>query len=258
MNDLVSIHVDGHKGWLTMNRPDKLNALSRELVAEMKNGLDQLSENENVKVIVLSGEGKSFCAGGDIASMNDIASSSEAAKWVEYVSSLSRKILEIDKYVVAAIHGYAAGAGFSLALACDFIIAKKDAKFALSFSNIGLIPDLGLIRSLSERVPSPIAKEWISSSKIVTAVEAHEQGIVNRLTEGSLYDEVTDFTKFIEEGPNVVNKYVKFLINHIDDASLDNYFMTENIIQTTLLQTYDHKEGVQAFFEKRKPHFQGR
>ncbi|WP_235357091.1 enoyl-CoA hydratase/isomerase family protein [Bacillus alveayuensis] len=241
-----------------MNRPEKLNALSKNMVADLIEAFDVLSKDGNVRVIILSGKGKSFCAGGDISSMSGISSSYEASEWIEYVSSLSRKIVELDKYVIAAVHGYAAGAGFSLALACDFIIAERGAKFALSFTNIGLIPDLGLIRMLSERISPPIAKEWISSGKEISAEEAFEKDIINRVTDQSVVSEAKSFAEFIINGPMVTNKYVKYLINHIKDLPLDSTFMKENMIQTMLLLTDDHREGIKAFFEKRKPTFKGR
>ncbi len=245
-------------GLITMNRPEKLNALSKNMVADLIEAFDVLSKDGNVRVIILSGKGKSFCAGGDISSMSGISSSYEASEWIEYVSSLSRKIVELDKYVIAAVHGYAAGAGFSLALACDFIIAERGAKFALSFTNIGLIPDLGLIRMLSERISPPIAKEWISSGKEISAEEAFEKDIINRVTDQSVVSEAKSFAEFIINGPMVTNKYVKYLINHIKDLPLDSTFMKENMIQTMLLLTDDHREGIKAFFEKRKPTFKGR
>jgi 2-(1,2-epoxy-1,2-dihydrophenyl)acetyl-CoA isomerase len=245
-------------GLITMNRPEKLNALSKNMVADLIEAFDVLSKDGNVRVIILSGKGKSFCAGGDISSMSGISSSYEASEWIEYASSLSRKIVELDKYVIAAVHGYAAGAGFSLALACDFIIAERGAKFALSFTNIGLIPDLGLIRMLSERISPPIAKEWISSGKEISAEEAFEKDIINRVTDQSVVSEAKSFAEFIINGPMVTNKYVKYLINHIKDLPLDSTFMKENMIQTMLLLTDDHREGIKAFFEKRKPTFKGR
>lgn len=252
---LVQIENKNQIGHIMMNRPNKLNALSRELVEEMILALDKLSKNDNVKVIVISGNGKSFCAGGDIESMKNLTDAHEITRWIEFVSGLSKKIINMDKYVIAAVHGFAAGAGFSLALAADFIVAEKDAKFALSFTNIGLIPDLGLIKLLSERVSPPIAKEWISSGKVVSATEAYEKGIINQIAEGSVVEAAFHFADFIVKGPVISNKYVKYLVNHVGKHSEEAAFMQENMIQSMLLQTNDHKEGVAAFLEKREPRF---
>jgi 2-(1,2-epoxy-1,2-dihydrophenyl)acetyl-CoA isomerase len=257
MNEFVDIKVEEGIGHIVLNRPNKLNALSRELVEELREALLALEKNHDVKVILLSGSGKSFCAGGDIDSMKKLKNQAEAAEWVEFVSGLTRQILELNKYVIAAVHGYAAGAGFSLALACDFIVAEKGAKFALSFSNIGLIPDLGLIKLLSERVSPPLAKEWISTGKIITAEEASSYQMINRLAEGNVVREAETFAEFIVNGPSVANKYVKYLVNTAPSLHHETALMQENTIQAILLQTDDHKEGVSAFFEKRKASFIG-
>lgn len=258
MGNLVEVTVKNQMGYLKMNRPEKLNALSKYLVEEMLQALDDLSNNEEVKVIILSGEGKSFCAGGDIDSMKNMDNPYTAISWIDYVSSLSQKLIAMDKYVIAAIHGYAAGAGFSIALAADFIVAEKDAKFALSFTNIGLIPDLGLIKLLTEYVSPPVAKEWISSGKIISAEEAQVNGIVNRIAEGSVVEEAAAFAEFIVKGPMISNKYVKYLVNHVSELHKETAFQQENMIQAMLLQTYDHKEGIASFFEKREPQFLGK
>ncbi|HHW37398.1 MAG TPA: enoyl-CoA hydratase/isomerase family protein [Bacillales bacterium] len=244
-------------GYIKLNRPEKLNSLSRELVKEAIASLDAHSQNPKVKVIILSGAGKGFCAGGDIQSMQMLTGATEATGWVEFVSGLTKKIMELDKYVIAAVHGYAAGAGFSIALAADFIVASQHAKFALSFTNIGLIPDLGLIKTLSERLSPVLAKEWISSGKIVQAEDALSYGIINRVVEGDVVKGAEEFAGFIFNGPPIANKYVKYLVNNVPSLNSDTAFMQENMIQTVLLQSADHKEGVTAFVEKRKPNFKG-
>lgn len=258
MSNLVEVIVKNRIGYIKLNRPDKLNALSKELVEEAIAALDEHSSNPEVKVIILSGEGNGFCAGGDIQSMVDLTDAAEAAKWIEAVSGLSKKLMELDKYVIAAVHGYAAGAGFSIALAADFIIASRDAKFALSFTNIGLIPDLGLIKSLSERLSPPLVKEWISSGKSITAEEAQSYGIINRAVEGDVVKNAEEFAEFIVNGPLIANKYIKYLVDNARSLQSNTAFMQENMIQSVLLQSADHKEGLAAFFEKRKPVFTGK
>ncbi|MCM3594903.1 enoyl-CoA hydratase/isomerase family protein [Metabacillus idriensis] len=257
MNELINIKIENGIGHIILNRSNKLNALSRNLVEELQKALRVLENNNNVNVIILSGNGSSFCAGGDIQSMKELKNPVEAAEWVEFVSGLTRQILELEKYVIAAVHGYAAGAGFSLALACDFIVAEKESKFAFSFSNIGLIPDLGLVKLLSERISPPLLKEWISSSKILTAEEALSNQIINRLAEEEVLKEAEKFAEFIVEGPLLANKYVKYLVNTASSISNETALMQENTIQSILLQTNDHIEGISAFVEKRKASFKG-
>lgn len=254
----MEIEIKNRIGHIILNRPDKLNALSREMVEQVIHSLNTMLQDDAIKAIIVSGSGKAFCAGGDIGSMKNLSDANEVVKWIDFVSGLSKKLMDMDKYVIAAVHGYAAGAGFSIALAADFIIADENAKFALSFTNIGLIPDLGLIKLLTERVSPPIAKEWISSGKVISAQEAHSNGIINRITEGSVVDEAFKFAEFIVKWPSISNKYVKYLVNHVGELHKETAFMQENLIQTMLLQTQDHKEGITAFFEKREAQFTGK
>lgn len=258
MSGIVQVDIQNAVGIITMNRPDKRNALSRQMVTELIQAFDLLDGNDQVKVILLKGEGKSFCAGGDLDTMQNINHSYDAVKWVDHVANLTQKILDLDKYVVAMVHGYGAGAGFSLALACDFVVMEDQAKFVLSFNHVGLIPDLGLIRLLYERIPPVIFKEWISSGKIIDAQEALRYGLINRVAKTNITDETMDFIQFMINGPTIANKYVKYLANHMSDLPLHASFRKENMIQSILLQTEDHKEGVRAFKEKRDPIFKGR
>jgi len=258
VENLVEVEMKNRIGHIILNRPDKLNALSREMVEQVVHSLNSLLEDDAIKAIIISGNGKAFCAGGDIESMKNLSDANEIVKWIDFVSGLSKKLMDMDKYVIAAVHGYAAGAGFSIALAADFIIADEDAKFALSFTNIGLIPDLGLIKLLTERVSPPIAKEWISSGKVISAQEAHSNGIINRISKGSVVDDAFEFADFIVKGPSISNKYVKYLVNHVGELHNETAFMQENMIQAMLLQTQDHEEGIAAFFEKRDPSFTGK
>lgn len=258
LGKLVEIMIRDQIGHIILNRPEKLNAVSRELVEEAINSLDMHSKNPEVKVIILSGKGKAFCAGGDIQTMQQLTSAADTARWMEYVSGLTKKLMEIDKYVIAAVHGFAAGAGFSLALAADFVVADQEAKFALSFTNIGLIPDLGLIKTLSERLSPPLVKEWISSGKVIDAKEALSYGLINRVSNGDLINDAETFAEFIVKGPINANKYVKYLVNNVSCLNKDTAIMQENMIQSLLLQTEDHKEGISAFFEKRKAEFSGK
>ncbi|WP_027416133.1 enoyl-CoA hydratase/isomerase family protein [Aneurinibacillus terranovensis] len=257
LSNHINICIENQMGHITLNRPEKLNSLSLDLVESLIESLKRFERDPEVKVIVLSGAGKAFCAGGDLETMRSFSSAIDMANYIQTTSNLTKTIIELDKYVISAVQGFAAGAGFSIALASDFIVADRAAKFALSFMNIGLIPDLGLINLLSERVPLPVAKEWITSGKVIAAEEAMAKGIINKIAEGDLLEETIEFSKFLLKGPPLSNKFVKYLLNHANHLSWKTSFMQENMIQTLLLQTEDHKEGLQAFFEKRVPEFKG-
>ncbi|WP_068673258.1 enoyl-CoA hydratase/isomerase family protein [Oceanobacillus sp. Castelsardo] len=259
MTEVLKVCKKNNIAYLTMNRPEKRNSLSGDLVSALLSALKDAEKDDEVKAIILSGEGKAFCSGGDISSMNPDSSPKEVMDSMKKSSSLTKAILHLDKFVITAVHGFAAGAGFSLALASDFIIADKNALFISSFRNIGLSPDLGLIKLLADNVPTQTAKEWVASGRRITAEEVFEKGIVNRLsTSRNLLEDATEFAQFIVKGPPVSNRFVKYLLNHASEFSHETSIMQENMIQTLMFQTEDSKEGIQAFLEKRSPDFTGK
>lgn len=257
MSEVIQVKKENNIAYITMNRPDKLNALSVELSAQLNRAIREADEDPEVKVIILSGAGRAFCAGGDIGTFQQVNSVADMLKYMTEVVEIQKTIKSAKKYVISAVHGYAAGAGFSVALASDFIVAHQEAKFAISFNNIGLIPDLGLVKNLSEVVPPQVAKEWISSARSISAEEGYQRGFVNRIAENDVIEEATEFAQFIISGPPIANQFVKYLVNHATELTNETFTMQENTVQALLFQTLDHKEGVRAFFEKRKPEFKG-
>lgn len=254
---VVNVKKENHIAYVTMNRPEKRNALSIELVDELIEVLHEADQDPDVRVVILAGAGKGFSAGGDLETMNGFNQSSQIMKYMKKALEVVQTIRKMDTYVVAAVQGFAAGAGFSIALAADFIVAEKDAKFISSFTNISLIPDLGLIKALSEKLPTAVVKEWISAAKPIGAEEAERWGLVNRVAEGDLLEEAADFAQFIVDGPPLANRFVKQLVNHADQLNYETSDLQETSIQTLLLQSEDNKEGIAAFFEKRKANFTG-
>ncbi|MFC4024044.1 enoyl-CoA hydratase/isomerase family protein [Oceanobacillus longus] len=259
MTEVLKVDKKGKIAYLAMNRPDKLNSLSGDLVSSLISALKDADRDDDIKTVILSGEGKAFCAGGDIDSMSPGAGPKEMMDSMQETAALTKTILDMNKFVVTAVHGFAAGAGFSLALASDFVVADKNTKFISSFRNIGLTPDLGLIKLLSDNVPAQVAKEWIASGKRITADEMLEKGIVNKVSEGgNVVDNATEFAQFIVEGPPTSNRFVKYLVNHASEFTHDSSIMQENMAQSLMFQTEDAKEGIQAFVEKRSPNFTGK
>ncbi|WP_339227169.1 enoyl-CoA hydratase/isomerase family protein [Oceanobacillus sp. FSL K6-2867] len=258
MSEVVRVKIENKIAYIAMNRPDKRNALSIEMADELLAALEDANQDDEVRAIILYGEGKAFSAGGDLETLNRLNNSAEIMKYMKRALAVIQSIRELDKYVVSAVHGFAAGAGFSIAVAADFVVAQKDAKFVCSFANVGIIPDLGLIKALSEKVPSNLAKEWISSSRPISATIAYENGVINRVIEGDLLDGATEFAQFIVDGPPLANQFVKQLVNHSQELTYDTNDMQETTVQTLLLQTEDNEEGIRAFFEKRKPNFKGK
>ncbi|RDW15499.1 enoyl-CoA hydratase/isomerase family protein [Oceanobacillus chungangensis] len=257
MSQFVNVRTEDNIAFLSMNRPEKRNALSVEMANELLEALHTADQDEDVKVIILSGEGKAFSAGGDLETLKRLNNTPEIMKYMNQAMEVIETIRKLDKYVISAVHGFAAGAGFSIALAADFVVASSEARFISSFTNIGIIPDLGLIKALTERLPPSIVKEWVTSGKSITAQEAFERGLVNRIADGNLLTYTAKFAQFIIDGPPLANRFVKQLVNHADELTGETNRMQETAIQTLLLQTEDNKEGILAFFEKRKPLFKG-
>lgn len=257
MNNIIYT-VEQNIARIGMNRPDKRNSMSTDLVNELVAALKAADVDNDVKVVVLYGEGKAFSAGGDIDTFLHFNAVNEFVAYMENTATIVETLKNMNKLVVAAVHGFAAGAGFSLALAADFIVAHDDAKFICSFTNVGLIPDLGLIRSLSNRVPSAIAKEWMVSGKQVLVAEAEARGLINRITSGDVVEAAAQFASSIANTPPLANKFVKYLVDHSAELTNKTAMMQENIIQALLLQSKDNKEGLLAFAEKRKPQFTGK
>lgn len=255
---LIDVRKENKIAYITMNRPEKRNALSIELVNDLLAALRDADKNRDIRAVIFSGAGKGFSAGGDLETLHRLDNAAEIMNYMKEALEIVQTIRQMDTYVIAAVHGFAAGAGFSLALAADFIVADKEAKFVSSFSNIGLIPDLGLIKALNEKLPSAVVKEWISAAKTISADEAARWGIVNRVADGNLQESAADFAQFIVDGPPLANRFVKQLVNQIDQLSDETSSLQETSIQTLLLQSQDNKEGIAAFFEKRKPDFQGK
>lgn len=257
MNKLVNVKKENYIALIGMNRPEKRNSLSPEMVDELLQALREADKDNDIRVIILYGEGKTFSAGGDIETLSSLSSTADLLDYMKATSEITTALKNMEKFVISAVHGFAAGAGFSIALASDFIIADKDSKFIASFTNVGLIPDLGLMKSLIERVSPTVAKEWIVSGKPIKAEELFTKGLINRISLEDLLNEASEFAQFIIESPPLANRFIKFMAGHMNEYSDSTSQMQENVMQALLLQTQDNKEGMNAFFEKRKPDYKG-
>ncbi|MBB6450149.1 2-(1,2-epoxy-1,2-dihydrophenyl)acetyl-CoA isomerase [Geomicrobium halophilum] len=243
---------------LTLHRPDQLNAFSGEMIEELTKSVKEAETNEDVRVIVITGAGRSFSAGGDVKTMGE----SEPQDIYAHIGRLNDCISAIKnspKPVIAAVHGFAAGAGFNLALACDLIVAAEDSKFALSFSKVGLISDGGGSYFLPRLIGPHLAKQFFFSGQSIPAKRLYELGVVNELYPANeLQDKTMAMAVDLANGPSVAYGMMKKLVDHAMTASLDEILEQERITQTMMVTTEDHKEGVAAFKEKRAPQFKGK
>lgn len=240
---------------LNLNRPDSLNAFSPEMLTGLKDSIYQANEDDEIKVIVLSGNGRAFSAGGDVKAMG----SRESIGTYEHLGKMNDLVLAMkntDKPVIAAVHGYAAGAAFNLALASDIILAAEDTKFILSFSKVGLVPDGGGSYFLPRIIGPYRTKELLYSAEPLLAEEAHSLNIVNHIySKKDFQSEVDKFTNKLAHGPSKSYGFIKKIVNQSLGSSLEEILELERITQATLVTTEDHLEGITAFKEKRNPQF---
>lgn len=244
--------------WLTLNRPERLNAFSPDMVAGLTEEIERAAADDDVRAIVLSGAGRAFCAGGDVKTMGQ----SSALQAYEHIGRLNRLILTMqrcEKPIIAAVHGFAAGAGFNLALACDLIIAADDAQFILSFANVGLVSDGGGSYWLPRLVGPHLAKQLFFTAEPISARRLHELGVLSEVVPAEKLREAAEtLAAKLAHGPTTAIGRQKRLIAHAMTASLEEMLEEERLVQGLMVETADHREGVAAFKEKRQPVFRGK
>lgn len=246
-------------GILTINRPKALNALNRETLQEIQGALREVGDHPEWKVLILTGAGeKAFVAGADIAEMRGM-NSMEALSFSKLGHLTLKMIQELDRPVIAAVNGYALGGGTEMALACDFIYASENAKFGLPETTLGVFPGFGGTQRLPRLIGKSKAKELIFTGKMVSAQEAYEMGLVNRVVSlASLMDETKKVAAQIAaNGPTAV-RLAKMVIDAGFDMDLEGACSLESYAFGITFTTEDQKEGMSAFLEKRKPRYQGR
>lgn len=241
---------------ITLNKPKSLNALDFELREDLFDVLYNAARDDEVRVLVITGNGKAFCAGGDLKTMGKDFAPGEGRVRMQNIQRITKVITGMDKLVIAAVNGPAAGAGCNLALSCDFIIAAEEAKFVEPFGKVGLIPDMGGLYFLPRLVGLLKAKELVFTWQSIDAREAEKIGMVTRVVPlENLYSEVKKLADQLVRGPALANGLTKSIINKSLQSTLDQVLELEANAQDMCLMSSDHKEGVRAFIEKRKPEF---
>ncbi|WP_369911034.1 enoyl-CoA hydratase-related protein [Meiothermus sp. QL-1] len=242
---------------LTLNRPEAINALTTELLRELARAFAKEATAPEVRVVVLRGAGRGFCSGQDLREFEGQRISYKGH--LRNYQGVVEGIASLEKPVVAAIHGAAAGAGLSLALACDLRVAASDAFFTTGFSRIGLIPDAGMNYYLPRLVGYARAFELAALSPRLGAEEARALGLVNRVVPAeSFAEEVARLAQELAQGPTKTYGLIKRALRRSASATLEEMLEYEALLQEVAGRTEDHQEGVQAFYEKRPPRFQGR
>lgn len=242
---------------ITLNRPDALNATTDALYTELSNVLGEVAADREIACVILTGAGRGFCAGADLKARKDDMTPLERRdrhRWI--LRDVLGPLFRIEKPVIAAVNGPAAGAGFNLALACDLIVASDKASFSQAFAKVGLVPDLGGLWLLARVVGIARAKELCFTARKVVADEALSLGIAIKVVpHDSLLDEARALATTIAGGSPSALAMTKNLLDKAGSVTLDQMLEYESYAQTVAYLTPEYEEGVQAFREKRAPDF---
>jgi 2-(1,2-epoxy-1,2-dihydrophenyl)acetyl-CoA isomerase len=260
MSDLIET-IENGIATLTFNRPERLNALSTPIMQGLLDGLPRLAGDPTVKVVILTGNGRAFCAGGDVKSMaegGERRSAPEATAHLRSRMEVSRILHELPKPTIAMINGPAAGAGLALALACDLRIAGTSARLVTAFVKVGFSGDFGGSYFLTRLIGTARARELYFTGRPVDADEASRLGLVNRVVpDDQLHDATMELAQSLAQGPQIALSLMKRNMNCAENAGLAELLDMEAVHQVQTGRTEDHREAAKAFVEKRAPIFTG-
>jgi len=245
---------------ITLNRPEKKNAMSWVMFNEIKEGFDAAAADPEVRCVVVTGAGGAFCSGADLSDpANLLANSGEFRERMRIIDSIVRSIIHCPKPTIAKVTGVAAGAGCNIALGCDLIVASTEASFAELFVKRGLVVDFGGTWALTRLLPLSKAKELALLGETISAAEAERLGLLNRLCDASEVDTVVkELAARLAALPPQSVSMIKENLNRGTERSLEDNLEAESRAQTHAFATEDMREAVMAFMEKREPRFTGR
>ena len=260
MTDLLETMEDGI-AWLTLNRPDRLNAFSPAMLLAFGEALQRLSEDPGVGAVIVTGAGRGFCAGGDVKTMPECASQGfeERVEGLRRMHRLPMLLRTMPKVVIAMVNGPAVGAGLGLAMACDLRIAGRSARFGTGFAGVGYSGDFGGSWTLTRLVGTAKTRELYLLGEIIDAETAQSLGLVNRVVDDdALHDEAAALARRIADGPRIAYGYMKRNLFAAETEPLATVLEMEAVHQARTAMTEDHLEASRAFAEKRRPVFKGR
>ncbi len=259
-NESIQLTIQNNVAHITLNRPEVFNSFNREMALRLQDTLDQCEQNDEVRAIVLTGEGKAFCAGQDLKEVTQPELNPGFKKILEeHYNPIIKRIRNIEKPIVAAVNGVAAGAGANIALACDIVVAHEKVSFIQAFSKIGLIPDSAGTFFLPRLIGFQKASALMLLGDKVGAVEAERLGMLYKVLPLETFkDEVTALAEKLAKMPTKALGLTKKVLNQSLSNDLDAQLALESKHQIEASESEDYREGVASFVEKRMPNFKGR
>lgn len=258
MSTFIKSEIDGSVLKITLNRPDKFNSFNREMALALQDALDKAATVHSIRAVLLTGEGKAFCAGQDLSEAMDANGPGIERIVREHYNPIILKIRKLEKPVVCSVNGVAAGAGANIALACDVVIAGTSVAFIQAFSKIGLIPDSGGTFFLPRLIGFGKASALMMLGDKVSSHDAERMGMIYKMVDdANLLTESIVIAKTLAEMPTKAMGLTKRLLNESLENTLDKQLSYEADVQVQATLTHDYTEGVNAFLEKRKPIFKG-
>ena len=255
---MIQFEIINNVGKITLNRPDKYHSFIKDMAIQLQNILDKCNENKSIRAIMITATGKAFCAGQDLAEATDKNGPSLTEIVENHYNPIIRKIRNIEKPVVAAVNGVAAGAGASLALCCDIVLCNENATFIQAFSKIGLIPDSAATFFLPRLIGMQRATALMMSAEPIVASEALKMGMIYKIFSSDNFESSSlDFVSKLSQMPTKGLGLTKRLLNSSYSNNLEEQLEMEKQCQEIAGKTNDFDEGVQAFLDKRKPNFKG-
>ena len=243
---------------ITLNRPEKFNSFNREMALLLQKVLDDCAADKNIRAIYLTGNGKAFCAGQDLGELTGENPPGFEVILAEHYNPIITRIRNIEKPVVCAVNGVAAGAGANIALCCDIVVATAPASFIQAFSKIGLVPDSGGTFTLPRLIGFQKASALMMLGDKVTATEAERMGMIYKvLSEENFSEESLKIAVTLSQMPTKGLAYTKLALNASLNNTLEEQLKKEDELQFKAANTYDYNEGVASFIEKRTPRFKG-
>ena len=245
---------------IRLNRPEARNALNAQLKSELASLIADIAGDSEVRAVLITGNGTAFCAGGDITEMDpDRSPDGARLRMRTILRQIYLPLAQLEKPVVAAVNGHAHGAGVSLALATDIVIASEEAILSLAFNRVGVVPDSGVLYFLSRQLGRNQAKELLFTGRRMTAREALEAGIVNRVVpHAELETASQELARSLACGPTIALGLAKRLLDQAPTMSFEDMVELEAYAQGIAMSTSDHREAVTAFRQKREPTFTGK